>query len=90
VTASPQAPICRSRVATLNYWLAAGARVVAVSVGNQAAGTQILLKDKNGNAVLEHTPELSFAVVILSSPELVKGGTYTITVGAQSGEFEAS
>jgi len=74
----------------LNYWLAAGARVVAVSVGNQAAGTQILLKDKNGNAVLEHTPELSFAVVILSSPELVKGGTYTITVGAQSGEFEAS
>ena len=64
--------------------------VVAVSVGNQPAGTQIILKDKNGNTVLEHTPELNFAVVILSSPELVKGETYSITVGSQSGEFEAS
>ena len=52
--------------------------VVAVSVGNQPAGTQIILKDKNGNTVLEHTPELNFAVVILSSPELVKGENYTI------------
>ena len=64
--------------------------VIAVSVGNQAAGTQIILKDKNGNTVLEHTPELNFAVVILSSPDMVKGETYSITVGSQSGEFEAS
>lgn len=64
--------------------------VVAVSVGNQSAGTQIILKDKNGNTVLEHTPELNFAVVILSSPELAKGESYAITVGTQSGEFEAS
>ena len=64
--------------------------VVAVSVGNQPAGTQITLKDKNGNTILEHTPELNFAVVILSSPELAKGETYTITVGTQSGDFEAS
>ena len=54
------------------------------------AGTQIILKDKNGNTVLTHTPELNFAVVILSSPELVKGETYTITVGTQSGDFQAS
>ena len=64
--------------------------VVAVSVGNQPAGTQIILKDKNGNTVLEHTPELNFAVVILSSPDMTKGENYTITVGTQSGEFEAS
>ena len=64
--------------------------VVAVSVGNQSAGTQIVLKDKNGNTVLEHTPELNFAVVILSSPDITKGETYTITVGSQSGDFEAS
>ena len=64
--------------------------VVAVSVGNQSAGTQIILKDKNGNTVLEHTPELNFAVVILSSPDMTKGETYTITVGTQSGDFEAS
>ena len=64
--------------------------VIALQVGNQSAGTQIILKDKNGNTVLTHTPELNFAVVILSSPELVKGETYTITVGTQSGDFEAS
>ena len=63
--------------------------VVAVRVGNQAAGTKIVLKDKSGNIIIEHTPELNFAVVILSSPDIKKGETYTIAVGSQSGEFEA-
>ena len=63
--------------------------VVAVSVGNRTAGTQIILKDQNGKTILTHTPELSFAVVILSSPDIVKGQTYQITIGSQSGEFEA-
>ncbi len=64
--------------------------VFAVSVGNQAAGTKIVLKDKNGNTIIEHAPELNFAVVILSSPDIKKGEAYSITVGSQSGEFEAS
>ena len=48
------------------------------------------LKDKNGKTIIEHTPDLSFAVVILSSPDIKKGETYTITVGSQSGEIAAS
>ncbi len=64
--------------------------VVAVSVGSQAALTQITLTDKNGKTVISHAPELSFQVVILSSPDIVSGETYTITVGSQSGEFKAS
>jgi len=64
--------------------------VVAVSVGNQSAGTNITLKDKSGNTIIEYAPELSFAVVILSSPDIVSGETYTITVGLESGEFEAN
>jgi len=64
--------------------------VVAVSVRNQAAGTKIVLKDQSGNVIIEHSPELNFAVVILSSPDIKKGETYTITVGSQSREFEAS
>lgn len=63
--------------------------VVAVSVGNQKAGTPILLTDSSGKELLSYEPELSFAVVILSSPEIVKGQTYTITVGESSGAFEA-
>jgi len=63
--------------------------VFAVSVGNQSAGTNITLQDKNGNTIVSYAPELSFAVVIISSPDMVSGETYTITVGATSGEFEA-
>ena len=64
--------------------------VIALSVGNQSAGTEISVKDSSGNTVLSHTPSLSFAVVILSSPSMVSGETYTITVGEASGEFAAS
>ena len=63
--------------------------VIAVSVGNQQAGTRITLTDSSGNVLLTHEPELTFAIVILSSPDIKKGETYTITVGTESGEFEA-
>ena len=64
--------------------------VIAVQVGSQGAETEIILQDQKGNTILSHTPELSFAVVILSCPEMVKGETYTITVGTQNGSFAAS
>ena len=63
--------------------------VVAVSVGTQAAGTEITLQDAEGNTLIQYAPELDFAVVILSTPDMVKGQPYTITVGNQSGEFNA-
>ncbi len=64
--------------------------VISVSVGNQDSGTQITLTDDNGKAVISYAPELDFQVVILSSPDMVSGETYTICVGSQSGQFEAS
>lgn len=64
--------------------------VVAISVGNQSAGTSITLKDASGKTLISHEPELSFAVVILSSPEIVKGETYTVTVGSASSEIKAN
>ena len=64
--------------------------VIAISVGNQSAGTKIVLKDKSGKTIIEHSPELNFAVVIFSSPDIKKGETYSITVGSESGEFEAN
>ena len=63
--------------------------VIAVSVGNQSAGTEIILKDTNGKELLSSTPDMSFAVVILSSPDLVSGETYSLTVGTISSEVEA-
>ena len=64
--------------------------VVAVSVGNQAAGTEIILKDADGKEIINYAPELDFAVVILSSPDIKKGVSYTLMVGSQSGEIVAN
>ena len=64
--------------------------VFAVQVGSAAAGTQITLTDAQGNTVISYAPELSFNVVILSSPDIQSGESYTITVGDASGTFEAN
>ena len=63
--------------------------VIAISASNQTAGTEITLKDSTGKTLITHTPKLDFSVVILSTPDLVKGDTYTITVGSQSGDLTA-
>lgn len=63
--------------------------VISVRVGNQIAGTEVTLKDKEGNIMISFEPELPFAVVIIISPDIVSGETYTITVGSLSAEFEA-
>ena len=68
---------------------AADQGVIALSVGNQAAGTLITLSDQSGRVLFSHAPDLSFAIVILSSPELLKGETYNITIGSASGSFAA-
>ena len=63
--------------------------VISIRVGNQSAGTEIELKDKNGNIILSHSPELSFEIVILSSPDIVSGEEYTVTIGASSAQVTA-
>lgn len=64
--------------------------VIALQVGNQAAGTQIVLKDAKGTTLIDYAPELNFAVVILSCPEMVSGQEYTVSVGSVSGTFTAN
>ena len=66
-----------------------GQGVVAVSVGSQKAGTLITLTDTSGNVMFSYEPELDFAIVILSSPDIKKGESYKITVGEATGTFEA-
>lgn len=67
-----------------------GQGVIALSVGSQPAGMKITLTDEAGNVVMTHEPELPFAIVILSSPDIAKGASYTVTVGTASGNFEAT
>lgn len=63
--------------------------VISLSVGSQSAGTKITIKDSKGNEVLSCEPALSFQIIIISSPEMVKGQKYIVSVGSLSGEFEA-
>ena len=55
--------------------------VLTINIGNQNAGTTITLSDSDGNLLLTQTPELPYSLVILSSPDLVSGETYTLTYG---------
>lgn len=61
--------------------------VIALSVGNQAAGTEVTLL--GGNAELSYTPTLSYQILIISTPDMVKGEEYTVTIGSFSGKFTA-
>lgn len=64
--------------------------VIAVSVDNQSANTKIVVKDENGKEIVSCTPELDFQILIVSSPEIESGETYSVTVGSQTSQFEAS
>ena len=65
--------------------------VLAVSVGmGQSTGVKITVSDSGGKELMSYTPELPFSVIIFSSPELVSGETYHVTVGTLEGDLEAS
>lgn len=66
-----------------------GQGVISVNAGNQSAGTKITLSDSAGKLLLSLTPELGFAVVILSAPELRKGESYVLDIGGNSGTYIA-
>lgn len=63
--------------------------VITVRVDAQSAGTEIILTDRNGMELLSASPELPYQIVILSSPDLISGETYTLCVGTQTMELEA-
>ena len=54
------------------------------------AGEEIVLADASGTALLTLSPALDFQFIVLSSPDLVSGETYTLTVGGTSTEVQAS
>ncbi len=64
--------------------------VISVNCSNTAANTQITLSDAKGNVIVSYSPKLSFAIVIISTPEMTKGEKYTLTVGSATQEFEAT
>ena len=54
------------------------------------AGTELSLKDSDGNTIISYTPTKQYQSLVISSPELTNGSTYTLTSGSQSEEITLS
>ncbi len=63
--------------------------VISVSAGTQNAETSVSVKDALGKAIVTFSPELSFNVVIISTPEIQKGESYRISIGSETAELTA-
>ncbi|MBD5528176.1 MAG: carbohydrate-binding domain-containing protein [Lachnospiraceae bacterium] len=55
-----------------------------------AAGTTVTLRDSGGEELLSYSSEGAFNSVVVSCPQLVLGGAYTVTVGEESLEVTLS
>ncbi|MBI4856310.1 MAG: carbohydrate-binding domain-containing protein [Acetobacterium woodii] len=51
-------------------------------------GTEVSLKDADGKVLVAYTTEKAYQSVIISTPEMSIGSTYTLTAGSQSFEIE--
>lgn len=47
----------------------------------QSAGTLITLTDANGNVIVSYAPDKKYQNVVISSPDMVSGSTYTLYSG---------
>lgn len=59
---------------------------ILISTADCAAGTEVVLKDADGNVMLSYTAESSFNSVVVSCPGLEQGGTYTVMAGDEAYE----
>lgn len=64
--------------------------VITARLDNQTAGTEVTLNDLSGNEIISSfEPETDFSFIIISSPDIVKGKTYKLTIGSLSKEYTA-
>ncbi|MBR3141758.1 MAG: carbohydrate-binding domain-containing protein [Clostridiales bacterium] len=54
---------------------------VLINTGNQSEGTLIAVIDSTGKEIISVTASCSYQSVLISSPEMVSGKSYTVTAG---------
>jgi len=54
---------------------------IQTSFDTQAADTEIVIKDAEGNVIASFTPIIEFSKILATSPKMVVGETYTIIAG---------
>lgn len=58
---------------------------MAVKVGNQSAGTEIIVRDSNGDVLINRIADQNYNYIIVSCMGLSQGSSYTVTAGNYSG-----
>lgn len=58
-----------------------------VTVDTQSAGTELSLTDADGNELVSWEPDKEYSCVILSTPDITKGESYTVTAGESTQEI---
>lgn len=57
---------------------------ILIQTGSQSSGTTVSVTDSSGNELMSFTPASSYNCLLISSPDLSVGQTYTITAGGES------
>jgi len=70
----------------MNFGEASTQGSALVRTSDCKAGTEISLEDSEGNVLVSYTAESGFSSVVVSCPEMVQGGTYTLHVGEEEHE----
>lgn len=66
-----------------------GTQGTLASQGSFSGGSQIRIVDTNGKEIISYTPENPFQLIVISTPDIQKGQSYTMYVGSASGTMEA-
>lgn len=74
----------------MNFGNASTQGSILITTANCPAGTVIAVQDSEGKELLSYTAECTFNSIVVSSPELVLGGTYVVTAGEESTEVTLS
>lgn len=64
--------------------------VIACTCGSQPAGSELKITGSKGNEIVSMTTEYSTYLIIISTPELVSGESYNLSIGSTSGTVEAN
>ena len=63
---------------------------ISINIPNQNEKTPLTIKDNTNNVIASYTPPNAYASLLISSPKLVAGQTYTIVAGSTSQTAVAS
>ncbi|MCM1542189.1 MAG: carbohydrate-binding domain-containing protein [Blautia sp.] len=74
----------------MNFGNASTQGSIMVTIANHASGTAVTLRDSEGKELISYTPECAYNSLVVSSPEMVLGGTYIIAAGEESTEVTLS